>query len=154
MSRLAPTMLALAACAALLAACGGSPSGSGTATAAGASPEKFQQCLKDQGVEAPPQPGGDRTALRKATQACRRYAPRGGFGGPGRPNAAAFTPYLTCLKDKGLNVDPSKGFDALRAIDTSSTTFKTAQKACASKLPRRPTGPPPTGASPSSGTPS
>jgi hypothetical protein len=173
MSRSVPSAFALVlACAATLAACGGSsPSassagsagGSAAGTAAGgrnsAAFAKFRDCLKAQGVDVPPgRPGGGDNGYgpppaggqpqqtpeqQKAMQACAKYRPQGAApGGAGRQNAAAFTPYLTCLKAQGLNVDVKAGFNALRGIKRDDPKLQPALKACASKLPQRPQGAP------------
>ncbi|MCW3024081.1 MAG: hypothetical protein JWR30_3403 [Conexibacter sp.] len=120
MSRLATpvSVLALLGTTAALAACGGSSSASsagGTGTTAagaqGATMAKFQQCLKDQGVQLPQRPPGGgngggppvgadgqpRTGTngtppagggfrgdpkaQKAMQACAKYRPQGAFRG-------------------------------------------------------------------------
>ena len=122
---------------------------------------KFRDCLKAQGVTVPPGPGrgggygpppgganggppaGGGTQQtpeqRKAMQACAKYRPQGaGPGGGGRQNAAAFTPYLNCLKAQGLNVDVNAGFNALRSIKQNDPKLQPALKACASKLPPPP----------------
>ena len=157
----------------------GAPAGSG-ATAGGRDPAafaKFRDCLKAQGVDVPPgrpagggngygppptgpngqPPAGARpqqnAAQRKAMQACAKYRPQGaGPGGAGGQNAAAFTPYLNCLKAQGLDVDVKAGFNALRGLRQDDPKLQPALKACASKLPQRPQGAPPASATPSTTT--
>jgi hypothetical protein len=123
---------------------------------------KFRDCLKAQGVDLPPgrgagggngtpptgtngqPPAGARPQQspeqQKAMQACAKYRPQGAGpgGGAGQQNAAAFTPYLNCLKAQGLNVDVKAGFNALRTIKRDDPKLQPALKACASKLPQRP----------------
>ncbi|HET6507549.1 MAG TPA: hypothetical protein VFG42_12240 [Baekduia sp.] len=88
---------------------------------------------------------------QKAMQACAKLRPQfrgGGYGdgtrnGGGRPpqqNIKAFTPYLTCLKDQGLDVKVSDGFNALRNLKASDPKVQAAFKTCQSKLPQRPGG--------------
>jgi hypothetical protein len=191
--RLASPLSALAVVGASVAlvACGGSSNGSsstagassttgttgsasgGTATA---SLQKWQQCLKDNGVTAPTRPGNGQGGpgagqggpgggngygppqggfgggganggkFGKAMQACAKYRPQGA-GGPGggngqrpRTDVKAFTPYLTCLKDQGLDVKVSDGFNALRNLKQSDPKVQAAFKSCQSKLPQRPNG--------------
>jgi hypothetical protein len=83
---------------------------------------------------------------QKAMQACAKLRPqfRGGYGdrngnGP-QQDIKAFTPYLTCLKDQGLDVKVSDGFNALRGLKASDPKVQAAFKACQSKLPQRPGG--------------
>jgi hypothetical protein len=100
-----------------------------------------------------PGAGGGDPKFAKALQACAKYRPQGAGGG-GRPggqqNIQAFTPYLTCLKDQGLAVKVSDGFNALRNLKRDDPKVQAAFKACQSKLPQRPQGAPPNGnASPS-----
>jgi hypothetical protein len=177
--------LALAGATVALAACGSSGGGSSgggaqaaSGTAAGA--DKFQQCLKDNGVTRPNRPGGGQGGngygpppgaggapgggpgvgggpgaggpggndpkFRKALQACAKYRPDGarggGAGGGGQQDIKAFTPYLTCLKDQGLDVKVSDGFNALRNLKRDDTKVQAALKSCQSKLPQRPQGAP------------
>jgi hypothetical protein len=181
MSRLATPVsaLALVGASVALAACGGSSGGSSSAGASSstngtsnASAQKFQQCLKDNGVTlpsrgqgapggdngygppptatngTPPQggfPGGGNGKFAKAMQACAKYRPQGAAGANGngqrpRTDIKAFTPYLTCLKDQGLDVKVADGFNALRNLKQSDPKVQAAFKACQSKLPQRPNG--------------
>jgi hypothetical protein len=83
--------------------------------------------------------------IQKAMQACAKYRPQfngGGRNGGGRAqfDIKAFTPYLTCLKDQGLDVKVSDGFNALRNLKRDDAKVQAAFKACQSKLPRRPQG--------------
>lgn len=187
MSRLATplSVLAIAGASVALVACGSSgddsSAGNGTQNAAF---EKYQQCLKDNGVTLPdrgqrpnggkgngggygPPPGADggqpptgtnggpgfsgggpnSEKFQKAMQACAKLRPQGqfrggnGYGNGGRPpqqNIKAFTPYLSCLKDQGLDVKVSDGFNALRNLKNDDPKVQAAFKACQSKLPQRP----------------
>lgn len=177
MSRIATPLSALAVlgAAAALAACGSSSDdnasgGSASANGGGtrnADFQKYQQCLKDNGVTlpdrgpdgaggpgagAPPaggMPGGgapagvDQEQFQKAQQACAKLRPQGAGRGNGqRPqmDVKAFTPYLTCLKGEGLDVDVADGFDALRDLKQADAKVQAAFKACQAKLPQRPSG--------------
>jgi hypothetical protein len=94
--------------------------------------------------------GGQADAkTQKAMQACAKLRPQFRGGAYGNPNGAgrtsqqsikAFTPYLTCLKDQGLDVKVSDGFNALRDLKASDPKVQAAFKACQSKLPQRPSG--------------
>jgi hypothetical protein len=81
----------------------------------------------------------------KAQQACAKYRPQGagpgGGGGAGarpRQDIKAYTPYLTCLKDAGLDIKVSDGFNALRNLKQSDPKVQAAFKSCQPKLPQRP----------------
>jgi hypothetical protein len=96
-------------------------------------------------------PGGgfaNNPKFQAAMKACAKLRPQGlrnGRGGPGgagpRQNIKAFTPYLTCLKDQGLDVKVSDGFNALRNLKRDDTKVQAALKTCQSKIPQRPTAP-------------
>ncbi|MCW2993448.1 MAG: hypothetical protein JWQ18_943 [Conexibacter sp.] len=203
MSRLATplSVLALMGASVALVACGSSSSGSSSAgtgttstTAAGgnqsAAFQKFQDCLKQNGVTLPsrgqrqggagrgygpppgagtgtnatPPAGGTGTPpagapgagagfgannpkMAAAMKACAKLRPQGlgagrRTGGAGaQQSIKAFTPYLTCLKAKGLDVKVSDGFNALRNLKQSDPKVQAALKSCQSKIPARPTAP-------------
>ncbi|HEX5924804.1 MAG TPA: hypothetical protein VFY45_13295 [Baekduia sp.] len=96
-------------------------------------------------------PGGgfaDNPKFQAAMKACAKLRPQGlgnGRGGPGgtgpQQSIKAFTPYLTCLKDQGLDIKVSDGFNALRNLKRDDTKVQAALKACQSKIPQRPTAP-------------
>jgi hypothetical protein len=188
------SVFAVAGASFALAACGSSSDGnsssstttrsasSGQSGTRNADFQKFQQCLKDNGVTLPnrggqgggPGPGGSNAAppntnggqppqgggygggpggfggqsadpkTQRAMQACAKYRPKGNFRGGGNGNGAprqnirAFTAYLTCLKDQGLDVKVSDGFNALRNLKQSDPKVQAALKSCQSKLPQRP----------------
>jgi hypothetical protein len=130
--------------------------------------QRFQQCLKDNGVTLPGRgqggPGGSNAAppntngggfgpqnadpkTQKAMRACAKYRPQGNFrgrngDGNGAPqqNVRAFTAYLTCLRDAGLDVKVADGFNALRNLKQSDPKVQAALRSCQSKLPQRPQG--------------
>jgi hypothetical protein len=204
---------AIAGASLALAACGsssnsssttGSAAAGGTGRTQNAAFQKYQQCLRDNGVTlpsrgnrrggsnatpsntngTPPQgapsgtapsgtapqgtaPGGGQggpgffggggansAKFQKAMRACAKLRPQGtgpgggygGFrGGSGngngpQQNIRAFTPYLTCLRDKGLDVKVSDGFNALRNLKQSDPKVQAAFKSCQSKIPQRPQG--------------
>jgi hypothetical protein len=86
--------------------------------------------------------------FQAAMKACAKLRPqglRGGRGGPGagspQQNIKAFTPYLTCLKDAGLDVKLSDGFNALRNLKRDDPKVQAALKSCQSKIPQRPSAP-------------
>jgi hypothetical protein len=191
------TALAVAGTSFALAACGsssdnssssGNRNGSASSGQSGtrnADFQKFQQCLRDNGVTLPnrggqgggPGPGGSNAAppntnggappqgggygggpggggfggqssdpkVQRAMQACAKYRPRGNFrggNGNGAPqqNIRAFTAYLTCLRDKGLDIKVSDGFNALRNLRQDDPKVQAALRSCQSKLPQRPQG--------------
>jgi hypothetical protein len=164
MSRLTSplSILAVAGASIALAACGsssGSGSGSSTNPSAGqgqranqsAAFKKFQDCLKDNGVTLPDRgqrPDGgvaNNPKFQTAMKACAKLRPQGlrngrGVAGP-QQNIKAFTPYLTCLKDQGLDIKVSDGFNALRNLKRDDTNVQAALKTCQSKIPQRPTTP-------------
>ncbi|MES1193201.1 MAG: hypothetical protein ABUM26_02675, partial [Solirubrobacterales bacterium] len=93
-------------------------------------------------------PGGglaDNPKFPAAMKACAKLRPQGLRGGPGagRPqqDIKAFTPYLTCLKDEGLDIKVSDGFNALRNLKRDDTKVQAALKTCQSKIPQRPAAP-------------
>jgi hypothetical protein len=96
-------------------------------------------------------PGGgfaNNPKFQAAMKACAKLRPqglRGGRGGPGvgspQQSIKAFTPYLTCLKDQGLDVKVSDGFNALRNLKRDDPKVQAALKTCQSKIPQRPSAP-------------
>ena len=81
-------------------------------------------------------------------KACAKFRPQGlrnGRGGPGgagpQQSIKAFTPYLTCLKDQGLDIKVSDGFNALRNLKRDDAKVQAALKTCQSKIPQRPSAP-------------
>ncbi|MET0602397.1 MAG: hypothetical protein ABW167_10440 [Baekduia sp.] len=87
----------------------------------------------------------DNPKFQAAMKACAKLRPQGLRGGPGagRPqqNIKAFTPYLTCLKDQGLDIKVSDGFNALRNLKREDAKVQAALKTCQSKIPQRPAAP-------------
>jgi hypothetical protein len=175
---LATATVALAACGGSSGGSSGANSSAQSGTTQNASRAKFDQCLKDQGVTPPTRPqggggngygpgggngqppaggpgGGGDPKLGQAMQACAKYRPQGAGGGRpggGQQNIQAFTPYLTCLKDQGLAVKVTDGFNALRNLKRDDPKVQAALKACQSKLPQRPQGAPNGNAAPSTTT--
>jgi hypothetical protein len=93
-------------------------------------------------------PGGsfaNNPKFQAAMKACAKLRPQSLRGGPGaggpQQNIKAFTPYLTCLKDQGLDIKVSDGFNALRNLKRDDTKVQIALKSCQSKIPQRPTAP-------------
>jgi hypothetical protein len=83
-------------------------------------------------------PGGaNQQKFQAAIQACGGTL--GGFGGPGAGGSKAFTAYLSCLRDHGVNVPttttgPAAGPGALNAV-RNDPKFAAANKTCQSLLP-------------------
>lgn len=95
---------------------------------------KYQACLKAHGVTFG---GTKRPSAAKTTaafKACASLAPKGaggpGAGGPG-PNSAAFKKYVACMTKHGVTFKPGT------RPNSTTATFKAAQKACASLRPKR-----------------
>lgn len=126
-------VLAVAALAVALTACGGETQDDGIATAgngSGASPSasasaaagdreeqmlKFTECMRGEGVDMPdPEPGGgiriqggDPSKTEAAMAKCRQYLPNGGE--MGRMNAADMEKarqYSKCMRDNGVTAFP------------------------------------------------
>ena len=90
----------------------------------------------------------DNPKFQAAMKACAKFRPQGlrnGRGGPGgagpQQSIKAFTPYLTCLKDQGLDIKVSDGFNALRNLKRDDAKVQAALKTCQSKIPQRPSAP-------------
>jgi hypothetical protein len=142
-----------------------SSAGQSQSTDQSAAFKKFQDCLKDNGVTLPdrgrrpgsggqgsgygPPAGGGGFAnnprFQAAMKACAKLRPQGLRGGPGaggpQQTIKAFTPYLTCLKDQGLDIKVSDGFNALRNLKRDDAKVQAALKTCQPKIPQRPTAP-------------
>jgi hypothetical protein len=139
----------------------GGPGGSNAAppnTNGGQPPQGGSSTMPPNGGGAPPQGGGyggpggggfggqsSDPKVQKAMRACAKYRPQGNFrGGNGngapRQNIRAFTAYLTCLRDKGLDIKVSDGFNALRNLRQDDPKVQAALRSCQSKLPQRPQG--------------
>jgi hypothetical protein len=161
---LASLLIALAA-----AGCGSSSSSSGTTTTASqdAARVKFTQCMRDNGVDLPDNPGQgggaaaianvDRTKLQDAFKACQKYqqAAVGDISASQRQSFRdAFTKFAACMRQNGVEIPdvgagngpPAGGFP-----DRSDPKVQAATKACQDKLPQGgpggggPGGPPPGG---------
>ena len=131
----------------------GSAGGPGAGAPTGAPPSGGTGGFK------PPE-GGSQSKLQEAIKKCG-----GGVPGTGaRPNSAAaksaLTKYASCMREGGVNLPTpntsGKGpvFDT-KGIDTSSSTFKSAQKKCQSQLKGAfgpPSGAGPAGAPPGAET--
>jgi hypothetical protein len=138
------------------AGCGGSSSassGSATTTSQDAARIKYTQCLRDNGVNVPDNPGQggpggrfgnvDQATLQKAQAACRKYqqavvanitpAQRQAF-------QDAFAKFSSCMRQHGVNLPartPGQGPPAGGAqINRNDPKVQAAQKACQSKLPQ------------------
>jgi hypothetical protein len=172
------SVLAVAGASIVLAACGSSSGGSSassTTASAGqgqsadrsAAFQKFQDCLKDNGVTLPnrgQRPGGgqgygppagaggtppagggfaNNPKFQAAMKACAKLRPQGLRGGRGGPqqDIKAFAPYLTCLTDQGLDIKLSNGFNALRDLKRDDPKVQAALKSCQPKIPQRPSAP-------------
>jgi chitodextrinase len=114
------------------AAIGASVSGAATRPPA-KSMAKYQACLKAHGVTF----GKVASAVKTKTAftACAKYAPTGakpGGNGAAFRNSAAFKKFAACMTKHGVK------FTAGRRPNRTSATYKAAQKACASLMPKRP----------------
>ena len=147
--------------------CGSSSSSSSSATASTTSQDaarvKFTQCMRDNGVDIPDNPGQgggsrpniDRTKLQAAAKACQKYqqAAVGTISDAQRQEFQdAFAKFSACMRQNGVDVpDPSAGGGGPPAggggqLDQSDPKVQAATKACQDKLPQRgqggPGGPP------------
>jgi hypothetical protein len=134
---------------------GGQGSGYGPPAGANGAPPAGTDGTPPTGTNGTPPAGGaprggfaDNPKFQAAMKACAKLRPQGlrnGRGGPGgagpQQNIKAFTPYLTCLKDQGLDIKVSDGFNALRNLKRDDTKVQAALKTCQSKIPQRPTAP-------------
>jgi hypothetical protein len=145
----------LIASAAGLAACGGSSSSSATASSSSSSDTarlKFTQCLRDNGVNIPTNPGQsgggppniNRAQMQTALKACQKY--RGALGGTITPAQRqqfqeAFLKFQACMSQHGVDLPsrPAGGGPPTggQQINRNSPTFQAAAKACQSQLPQR-----------------
>lgn len=127
-ARIAGPIVAVAGCAALVAACGaGSGTGTGTTNnpAAYSTALKLANCMRAHGVsdfpdpgasgglQAAPAPSSDQSpAFQAATKACRRFG--GGLGGPPQPIPAAMRRKLIafsqCMRTHGVPDYPDPTF--------------------------------------------
>jgi hypothetical protein len=165
------------------AGCGHAGNENGVATAGGANSakpnatpsvdqeelaRKFQQCMKDQGVDVqlavPGSAGGgpvrispgngqqlpDQSKMAAAMEKCKQYAPNGGQ--PPKPDpamAAAMLKFAKCMRDNGVAnfPDPDANGGTMieqgSGIDPESDSFKAAQQKCQQFMPTA--GPPVSG---------
>lgn len=150
---LAPIVVALVA-----SGCGGSDTGS-SSTANAASQDsarvKYAQCLRDNGVNVPDNPGQnggggppaniDRSKLQAAQKACQKYQ-RAAVGNISQAQQQqfrdAFTKFSSCMRQHGVDVPdigagggggpPAGGAQ----INQNDPKVKAARTACQDKLPQ------------------
>jgi hypothetical protein len=122
---------------------------------------KFQECMKEQGVEvqmadagggagliqASPGGGGgdsgpDPQKVQAAMEKCKQYAPNGGQPPKADPaQAAAMLRFAKCMRDNGVanfpDPDANGGMmiDQSSGIDPQSDSFKAAQQKCQPFMP-------------------
>jgi hypothetical protein len=101
--------------------------------------QKFQQCMKDNGVDSfgpgtqGSQSQADQAKMKKARKACASLAPQGGFPQGGLPQGAPgggggnFTAFSRCMKRNGA---PLPGAGSTATVDTTSATYLEAQRKC------------------------
>jgi hypothetical protein len=145
-------LVALSAAALAAAGCGGSSAkSSATSTSSqDAARVKLAQCLRQNGVNVPDNPGQgggqapniDPTRLRAATRACRKYQ-RAAFGNISSSQRQAFqdafAKFSSCMRQHGVEIPtpgagngPPAGGNPLNQNDPK---VKAATTACRSKLP-------------------
>jgi hypothetical protein len=126
--------------AAVVAGCGSS--GTPSSSASASSGTSFAQCLKQHGVTLPsgqarpsgPPGGGGSGANASAIQACRQYAPAGGFGGgAGGAAGGSFANFTKCMKNHGVTLTGT-GPSALQQLNRNSSKVQSALQACRSNL--------------------
>jgi hypothetical protein len=117
----------------------GAPGGAPQGGQSGAQFQKFQQCMKDNGVDGfgpgaqGSQSQADEAKTQKARKACASLAPQGGFPQGGLPQGAPgsgggnFTAFSRCMKRNGA---PLPGAGSTTKVDTTSATYLKAQKKC------------------------
>ena len=147
---LATALLALAA-----TGCGSSSTDS-SATASTNSQDaarvKFTQCMRDNGVDIPDNPGQgggaapniDRTKLQAAAKACQKYqqAAVGDISDSQRQEFQdAFAKFSACMRQNGVDIpSPGSGNGPPAGgggqIDRSDPKVQAATKACQDKLPQ------------------
>ena len=161
------TALALMSAFIVLVATGcGSSSSPSSATASTTSQDaarvKFTQCMRDNGVDLPDNPGQgggarpniDRTKLQAAAKACQKYqqAAVGDISDAQRQEFQdAFARFSACMRQNGVDLPaPGSGGGPPAGgggqLDQSDPKVQAATKACQDKLPQRgqggPGGPP------------
>jgi hypothetical protein len=136
------------------AGCGGSSSASTTTTTSqDAARVKFAQCLRDNGVDVPDNPGQnggggpprniDQSKFQAALKACQKYRQAA------IPNLSqsqqqefrdAFTKFASCMRQHGVELpDPGAGGGPPAGgnrINQNDPKVQTARKACQDKLPQ------------------
>lgn len=154
-SRIA-ALFTVAACAALLAGCGGSNSSSTTAgSSAYTKAEVYAQCMRTHGVPSFPDPdaqgqfppvqigrnGVSQQAVQSAESACQSVHPGGAQGGGQQQNGRQTQAlnFSKCMRAHGVPnfPDPSAsnggmGYD-MTGVDTHSPQYQSAQQACRSQ---------------------
>jgi hypothetical protein len=107
---------------------------SAAATAPPKTLASYQACLKSHGVTFGAANRPSPAKMRAAFRACASVAPQGVRRFPNGPrrNSAAFRKFAACMTKHGVT------FSRASRPNRSSATFKAAQKACASLLPKRP----------------
>ena len=161
-SRRVTALALMSAFIALVATGCGSSSSSSSATASTTSQDaarvKFTQCMRDNGVDIPDNPGQgggvrpniDRTKLQAAAKACQKYqqAAVGTISDAQRQEFQdAFAKFSACMRQNGVDIpDPGSGNGPPAGgggqIDRSDPKVQAATKACQDKLPQRGQGGP------------
>jgi hypothetical protein len=156
-SRRVTALALMSAFIALVATGCGSSSTDSAATASTTSQDaarvKFAQCMRDNGVDLPDNPGQggggarpniDRTKLQAAAKACQKYqqAAVGDISDAQRQEFQdAFAKFAACMRQNGVDVpDPGSGNGPPAGgggqIDRSDPKVQAATKACQDKLPQ------------------
>jgi hypothetical protein len=171
----------LTACGSSSSSGAGTTSAKTTAQAGSASSRSaaLRECLKKAGVTLPSAPSGSPgsggppsggaggfkppegtsgSKFQEAIKKCGGNFPAGGRGNVNSASAkAALTKYTSCMRENGVNLPAANTSGtgpvfSTKGIDTSSQSFKSAQKACQGDLKGAfGAGAPPSGGSPPSG---
>lgn len=101
---------------------------------------KYAQCMRDNGVDVPdPQPGGEGSSkalqgdddkVRKALDACSRYAQSKELDRNDPEEKDKRAKQLQCLRDHGIKAEDAPGDGGLGVIDAADPKFEAAAKAC------------------------
>jgi hypothetical protein len=152
------TALAVGLCAASIAACGGAAETESAAPNSGdddAGRVRLQQCLRENGVDVPDNPGQggaanvDVDALREALEGPCRELRSEGFGNRSEEDRQEFQDrfqaFAQCMRDEGIDVPDITAGDGPpgggELLDTDDPDVQAAMEQCQDELPQGAGGP-------------